>query len=69
MILRKPITNKELQELLKQFSDDAPVITGAFNGEVNTYGVLDEVMCEDYSMITNDFFGTPGPFDERRYLY
>ena len=59
------MTNKEFQDKLRQFPDDAELWMGVWNGYVETYGVVDEVYDDTYLKWSNDFFGTPGRMDRR----
>ena len=38
---------------------------GLFNGRTNTYTVLDELHVVGFDDIYNDFYGTPGAFDDK----
>lgn len=62
----KALKVKELIELLQNNSDEnATVIIGAYNGHVNTYACVDHVWNDQYDVVSNDFFGTPGRMDKR----
>lgn len=62
----KALKVKELIELLQNNSDEnATVIIGAYNGHVNTYACVDHVWSDQYDVVSNDFFGTPGRMDKR----
>lgn len=58
------MTAKELIEQLSKVAPDTEIIGGMFNGRVETYTVLDELHVFLYDEIYNDFFGTPGVFDD-----
>ena len=58
------MTAKELIEQLSKVAPDTEIIGGMFNGRVETYMVLDELHVFLYDEICNDFFGTPGVFDD-----
>lgn len=58
------MTAKELIEQLSKLAPDTEIIGGMFNGRVETYTVLDELHVFLYDEICNDFFGTPGVFDD-----
>ena len=57
---------KDLIEKLSQCNQNAEVLCGAWNGETETYGVVDHIL-EDYfeNSVYNDLYGTPGRIDER----
>jgi hypothetical protein len=62
----KALKVKELIELLQNNSDEnATVIIGAYNGHVNTYACVDHVWSDQYDVVSNDFFDTPGRMDKR----
>ena len=50
-------------ELMKKPENE--VWCGAYNGHVETYGVVDHVYSFRYDQVSNDFFGTPGRMDKR----
>lgn len=56
---------KELIDIFSQASPDAEVIAGTWNGHVDTYMVLDKASIWPFDKIYPDFYGTPGPFDDR----
>ena len=58
------MTAKELIEQLSKVAPDTEIIGGMFNGRVETYTVLDELHVFLYDEIYNDFFVTPGVFDD-----
>ena len=56
------------KDLIEQFSKvepDTEIVGGMWNGRVETYKVLDELHVYQYNEIYNDFFGTPGAFDDK----
>lgn len=55
----------DLISQLQNCDPNAEVITGIWNGYVKTYTILDSVRQYPYDAIYNDFYGTPGPFDDR----
>jgi len=55
----------ELIEKLSQVSPDTEIIGGTWNGRVDTYTVLDECYVYPFDSVCNDFYGTPGAFDEK----
>ena len=59
------MTAKELIERLSQVSPDTEIVGGMFNGRVNTYTMLDKMSVYSFDDILNDFYGTPGAFDDR----
>lgn len=59
------MTAKELIEQLSKVAPDTEIVGVTFNGLVETYTVLDELHVFLYDEIYNDFFGTPGAFDEK----
>ena len=59
------MTAKELIEQLSKVAPDTEIVGGMFNGRVETYTVLDELHVFFYDDIYNDFFGTPGAFDDK----
>lgn len=62
----KALSVKELiKELQKCSNQDATVILSAYNGHVGTYGCADHVWSDQYDVVSNDFFGTPGRMDKR----
>ena len=54
----------KLIEKLSQMPPDTEIIGGTWNGRVNTYMVLDELHVLSFEDVCNDFYGTPGAFDE-----
>ena len=56
---------QELMDKLSGVSPDAEIIGGIWNGEVNTYTVLDRCLVVPYDEVFTDFYGTPGAFDHR----
>lgn len=59
------MTAKELIEKLSEVAPDTEIVGGMFNGRVETYTVLDDFRVFLYDDIYNDFFGTPGAFDDK----
>ena len=59
------MTAKELIEQLSKVVPDTEIVEGMFNGRTNTYTVLDESHVFGFDDIYNDFFGTPGAFDDK----
>lgn len=59
------MTVKELIEQLSKLEPDTEIVGGMWNGRVETYTVLDELHVFPYEEIYNDFFGTPGAFDDK----
>ena len=59
------MTAKELIEQLSKVEPKTEIVGGMWNGRVNTYTVLDELHVFGYDDIYNDFFGTPGAFDDK----
>ena len=44
---------------------ETEIVGGMFNGRTNTYTVLDELHVFEFDDIYNDFYGTPGAFDDK----
>ena len=59
------MTAKELIEKLSEVAPDTEIVSGIWNGRVDTYTVLDKLHVFLYDEIYADFFGTPGSFDDR----
>ena len=59
------MTAKELIEKLSKVAPDTEIVGGMFNGRVNTYTMLDKMDVYSFDDILNDFYGTPGAFDDR----
>ena len=59
------MTAKELIEHLLKVNPETEIVGGLFNGRTETYMVLDELQVFRYDEIYNDFFGTPGAFDDK----
>ena len=59
------MTAKDLIELLSKVTPETEIVGGMFNGRVNTYTVLDELHVAEFDEICNDFYGTPGAFDDK----
>lgn len=58
------MTAKDLIEKLSQVSPDTEIISGMWNGRVDTYTVIDRVHVFPYDAIYADIFGTHGAFDD-----
>lgn len=54
---------KELLAFLKEADPNADVITGFWNGFVDTYTLVDDVWGVEYDCLRGDLFGTPGAID------
>lgn len=59
------MTAKELIEQLSKVAPDTEIVGGMFNGRVKTYTMLDKMDVYSFDDIFNDFYGTPGAFDDR----
>lgn len=59
------MTAKELIEQLSKVAPDTEIVGGMFNGRVNTYTMLDKMSVYAFDDILNDFYGTPGAFDDK----
>jgi hypothetical protein len=59
------MTAKELIEQLSKVAPDTEIVGGMFNGRVNTYTMLDKMSVYSFDDIFNDFYGTPGAFDDK----
>jgi hypothetical protein len=59
------MTAKELIEQLKEVAPETEIVGGMFNGRTETYTAFDYVDVMTYDDIYNDFFGTPGAFDDK----
>ena len=59
------MTAKELIEQLSKVAPETEIVGGMFNGRTNTYTVLDELHVFEFDDIYNDFYGTPGAFDDK----
>lgn len=59
------MTAKDLIEQFSKVSPETEIVGGMFNGRTNTYTVLDELHVFQFDVIYNDFFGTPGAFDDK----
>ena len=55
--------SSELIAKLSDLSPDTEVIGGLWNGHVDTYTVLNRFEVLQFEDICNDFYGTPGAFD------
>ena len=65
MLYNTPMTAKDLIEQLSKVDPETEIVGGLFNGRTETYTVLDELHVFRYDEIYNDFFGTPGAFDNK----
>ena len=59
------MTAKELIEQLSKVAPETEIVGGMWNGRMETYTVLDELHVFRYDDIYNDFYGTPGAFDDK----
>ena len=59
------MTAKDLIEQLSKVAPDTEIVGGMFNGRTDTYMVLDYLHVVGFDDIYNDFFGTPGAFDDK----
>ena len=59
------MTAKELIEQLSKLAPETEIVGGMWNGRTETYTVLDELHVFRYDDIYNDFYGTPGAFDDK----
>ena len=59
------MTAKDLIEQLSKVEPDTEIVGGMFNGRTDTYTVLDELHVFGFDDVYNDFYGTPGAFDDR----
>ena len=59
------MTAKDLIEQLSKVAPETEIVGGLFNGRTNTYTVLDELHVFGFDDIYNDFYGTPGAFDDK----
>jgi hypothetical protein len=59
------MTTKELIEKLSEVAPETEIIGGLWNGKVNTYTVIDELLVIPFDDISSDFYGTLGAFDEK----
>ena len=59
------MTAKELIEQLSKVAPETEIVGGMWNGRTNTYTVLDELHVFEFDEIYNDFYGTPGAFDDK----
>ena len=59
------MTARDLIEQLSKVAPETEIVGGVFNGRTNTYTVLDELHVFGFDDIYNDFFGTPGAFDDK----
>lgn len=56
---------RDFLEKVKDMDLDSEMIMPMHNGEIGTYAVIDKIYNVEYGVISADFFGTPGPMDER----
>lgn len=59
------MTAKDLIEQLSRVEPETEIVGGMWNGRTNTYTVQDELHVFRYDDIYNDFYGTPGAFDDK----
>lgn len=59
------MTAKDLIEQLSKVAPETEIVGGMFNGRTDTYTVLDYLHVVGFDEIYNDFFGTPGAFDDK----
>ena len=59
------MTASQLIEQLSKVAPETEIVGGMFNGRTNTYTVLDELHVFEFDDIYNDFYGTPGAFDDK----
>lgn len=59
------MTAKDLIEQLSKVAPETEIVGGMWNGRTNTYTVLDELHVFGFDDIYNDFYGTPGAFDDK----
>lgn len=59
------MTAKELIEKLSEVAPETEIVGGLWNGREDTYTVLDELHVFQYDQIYDDFYGTPGAFDDK----
>ena len=59
------MTAKELIERLTEVAPETEIVGGMFNGRTETYTAFDCADVLAYDDIYNDFFGTPGAFDDK----
>ena len=59
------MTAKDLIEQLSKVEPETEIVGGVYNGRTNTYTVLDELHVFEFDDIYNDFYGTPGAFDDK----
>lgn len=59
------MTAKEMTEQLSKVAPDTEIVGGMWNGRVDTYTMLDKLHVFQYDELYNDFFGTPGAFDDK----
>ena len=59
------MTAKDLIEQLSKVEPDTEIVGWMFNGRTDTYTVLDELHVFGFDDVYNDFYGTPGAFDDR----
>lgn len=59
------MTAKDLIQQLSKVAPETEIVGGMFNGRTDTYTVLDELHVFGFDDIYNDFYGTPGAFDDK----
>lgn len=59
------MTAKDLIDQLSELEPDTEIVGGMWNGRVETYTMLDDLHVFQFDEIYNDFFGTPGAFDDK----
>lgn len=59
------MTAKDLIEQLSRVEPETEIVGGMWNDRTNTYTVQDELHVFRYDDIYNDFYGTPGAFDDK----
>lgn len=59
------MTAQEMTEQLSKVTPDTEIVGGMWNGRVDTYTMLDKLHVFQYDELSNDFFGTPGAFDDK----
>ena len=59
------MTAKDLIEQLSKVAPETEIVGSTWNGRTDTYTVLDYLHVVEFDEIYNDFFGTPGAFDDK----